>query len=264
MNANDYEDHDYDNYDDCDDYEDYENKSSEDDDLKRAIEASLDNDLNKVIELSKNDDIQLFTEELQLETAIKLSLSIKQPVFQRPVGKIYNIDDIFKDTLFDLLINRGCLKDLYSFCTTRWDYYHIIKRERYNINDKLLSLKQIHPVSIKLKIDSFEYVKYFELDRPDGRVFTKQYYVVANSDKCGCITKNTILYVRVPAGCEDIIIGRDKKNNAITFKCGLDYYFHKNGDEKLKLGVNSNEDALKLLRSCSDDSRCIEILKSHH
>jgi hypothetical protein len=238
------------------------NKSDED--LKRIVELSLDDEFNKTIELSKNNSIELFTEELQLEAAIKLSLSTKQPVFQRPVGKIYNIDDIFKDTIFNILINRGCLKDLYSFCTTRWNYYDIIRKECniiYNFNDKFLSLKQTHPSLIKFKINSFENNKYFDLLGKSGHIMcTKQYYIVANSDKCGCMTKNTILYIKIPVSNEDIIIGRDK--NPKTFRCNRNYYFHKNIKGKLKPGVNYNEDAIKFLDSRVYDERCDGILES--
>lgn len=244
------------------DYYDDEYKSEEDEDLKRAIEESLDSEFDKVVESSKNDNLELFTEELQLEAAIKLSLSTKQPLYQRPIGKIYNIDNIFKDTLFNLLIDRGCLKDLYSFCTTRWHYYDIIRRERYKINDKLSSLRQIHPSSIKFKIFSFDGINSFELfDKLGNKIFTKQYYVVANSDKCGCVTKNTILYVKIPSVYEDIIIGRTKNDKIKTFKCNWARFFHKNGHNELIPGANSNKEAVTLLNSCVYDKRCNKILK---
>lgn len=256
MNMFDYDD-------DCDEYDEYDEKSEEDEDLKKAIEASLDIEFDKIVELSKNNDLELFSEELQLEAAIKLSLSTKQPLYQRPIGKIYNIDNIFKDTIFNLLIDRGCLKDLYSFCTTRWHYYEIIRRERYKINDKLLSLRQIHLSLIKLKIYSFEGINSFELlDKLGNKIFTKQYYVVANSDKCGCVTKNTILYIKIPAVNEQIIIGRTKNNKPKIFSCKWERFFHKKDKEELKPGANSNKEAVTLLNSCVYDERCNEILKS--
>jgi len=243
------------------DYHDNEYNYQLDDDLERTIEKSLENEFNKIVELSKNNSLELSTEELQLEAAIKLSLSIKQPPFRVPLGKIYDIDDVFKDTLFDLLINRGCLKDLYSFCTTRWHYYDIIRKERYNINDKLLSLKQIHPSSINFKINSFEKFSYFELEKFGQKTFTKQYYLVANSDKCGCVTKNTILYIKIPTANEGIIIGRDKKGSPRTFRCPWDCYYYKNSNNKLTSGTNSNKDAKLLLDSCVYDIRCDKILQ---
>ena len=243
----------------CDCYDD----RSDDEDLKKAIEASLDdNEFNKILELSKNNNLELFTEELQLEAAIKLSLSIKQPLFQTPIGKIYDIDDVFKDTLFNTLINRGCLKDLYSFCITRYHYYEIIRKERRKINDLLLSLKQIHPSSINFKINSFENYRCFELDKFDNKIFTKQYYLVANSDKCGCTTKNTILYIKIPTN-ENILIGINKDETLKIFKCDRDrYYSYKNSNHELKEGTNYNIFAKILLDSCVYDIRCDEILKS--
>lgn len=250
---------------------DYYDELDDDENLKRAIEVSLnaDDEFNKVLELSKDNNLELFTEELQLEAAIKLSLSTKQPLFQRPIGKIYDIDDIFKDTLFNVLTNRGCLKDLYSFCITRKHYYDIIRKERYKINDKLLSLKQIHPSSINFKINSFENYKYFEIGELEKinritfntKIFTKQYYVVANSDRCGCTTRNTILYIKIPKANEDIIIGRDKEGTPRTCRCSGDlYYVYQNNE--LKEGTNSNRYARILLDVCVYDIRCDDILKS--
>lgn len=251
------------------DYKDEYNHdiSSEDENLKKAIEASLNEDLNKTIELSKNNDLQLYTEELQLEKAIKLSLSIKQPVFNRPLGKIYIIDHIFKDIMLSILIQRGCLKDLYSFCLTRWDYYDIIRRDRDKLNDKLLSLKQIHPSSIKFQINSFERSKYFKIDKINNglgnTIYTKQYYLVANSDKCGCVSKNTTIFIRIPTSNTDIIIGRTKNNNLKTFKCNYPCYFYKKAREKrLTPGLQSNDDVITLLNSCVYDPRCDDILDS--
>jgi len=235
----------------------------EDEDLKRAIEESLKDDIDDVIELSKNTDLQLYTEELQLEAAIKLSLSTKQPVYKAPLGKIYNIDDIFRDTLLNLLIERGCLKDLYSFCVTRWHYYDIIRREHYKIDDKLLSLKQIHPSSINFKIFNFEKTKCFEFNNNGYKVYTKKYYVVANCDKCRCISKNTILYIKIPARNEEIKIANKKEARRvipITFRLNYDVFFYEQNKE-LKRGINFNDNIKSLLDRCSHDKRCKKLLK---
>jgi hypothetical protein len=234
-----------------------------DEDLKKAIEESLKDDIDDVIELSKKTNLQLFTEELQLEAAVKLSLSTKQPVYKAPLGKIYMIDDIFKDTLFNLLIERGCLKDLYAFCITRWHYYDIIRRERYKIDDKLLSLKQIHPSSIKFKIFNFEKTRCFEFNNNGYKVYTKQYYVAANCDKCGCVTKNTILYIKIPAAYEEINIGNKKESRRvipITFRLNNDTFFYEH-DKKLKRGINSDDNIKLLLDRCLYDKQCDELLK---
>jgi len=234
-----------------------------DEDLKKAIEESLKDDIDDVIELSKTTDLQLFTEELQLEATVKLSLSTKQPVYKASLGKIYMIDDIFKDTLFNLLIERGCLKDLYSFCITRWHYYDIIRRERYKIDDKLLSLKQIHPSLINFKIFNFEKTRCFEFNNNGYKIYTKKYYVVANCDKCGCVNKNTILYIKIPVAYEDIMIGRtsEKKSRLpITFRLNRDNFFREH-NKLLEQGINSDDNIKSLLERCWYDKGCDKILK---
>ena len=243
----------------------YENNDLSDENLKKAIEESLKDDIDDIIELSKKTDLQLFTEELQLEAAVKLSLSTKQPVYKAPLGKIYTIDDIFKDTLFNLLVERGCLKNLYSFCVTRWHYYDIIRRERYKIHDKLLSFKQIHPSSIKFKIFNFEKTRCFEFNNNGYRVYTTQYYVVANCDKCGCVNKNTILYIKISARNEEIKIGNKKEARRIipiTFRLNNDAFLHEH-NRKLERGINYDDNIKSLLDKCIYDKRCDELLKSY-
>lgn len=236
----------------------------EDEELNKILELSLkDDDYNRAIELSKHNNIDLFREEMQLEVALKISKSFKQPEYQRPVGKIYQLDDIFKDLLLNVLIKRGCLKDIYAFCTTRWYYYHILKRERYHIHDKLINLKQIHPSNIKFKIHSFEEEKWFELkDGLGNTLCTKQYYVVANSDSCGCLGKNCTLYIKIPVGNEHIIVGRygGWGGDPILRRCTRSHYFNGNCEGKLELGTAQNQDATMLLNSCVHDIRCDEIL----
>jgi len=247
------------------DFDDNHSDGSQDEDLKNALKLSLNYDLEKTIEISKNENLELFTEELQLEAALKLSLSTKQPPFKRPVGKIYTIDHIIKDIFIDYLIERGCLKMLYSFCLTRWNYYDMIMRKRRMINSKLISCKQLDPSVANFDTSYFQNYKYFKINtinkfnKTTQVIFTKQYYIVANSDKCGCVSKNTILYIKIPWS----IIGTYRKNKFKKFGDLQNVFFHKEPQVNILFdGILNNIDVVNLLNKCSHDNRCDQILNS--
>lgn len=105
---------------------------------KEQVEEDYDNDEEMIVDCELQEALRLslkcprqqlcaFTEEIHLKRALSESLSIKQPYFSSAMEKLCALIFPVKDLFIPILVERGNLRDLVSFCSINTGNYRIYK-----------------------------------------------------------------------------------------------------------------------------------------
>lgn len=166
---------------------------SDDNNNDMCIDYDLEEALKRSLEYP-TQTLHSFTEEMHLKRALSESLTIKQPYFTSATEKLIALIFPVRDLFIPILVERGNLRDLHSFCTTNRAIYRIYKSiEEKCLNTmmdyRLVPLEKIRTTYTKGVDDRFT-------RNPEQGKSCAQPCVVSFCDTAYSLKIDTRLYIR--------------------------------------------------------------------